>query len=95
MGQRLVDLSIAIESGLSSYPPLQFLSEEFKVLGDCTVIWEARFAGIERTYCHMGKMANLSEIGKSFGFTVCCLPIKIKGANTGWVRPVAIVDNEG
>ncbi|MGC8604263.1 MAG: cyclase family protein [Desulfomonilaceae bacterium] len=72
--------------------PLPFLANEFKELGDPKVIWEAHFAGIEIGYCHMEKMANLQKIGRSTGFTVCCFPINIKGASAGWVRPVAIVD---
>jgi kynurenine formamidase len=71
--------------------PLSFIAQEFQNTGDPRVIWEAHFAGIERGYCHMEKMANLSAIGKSSGFTVCCFPIKIRGASAGWVRPVAIV----
>lgn len=72
--------------------PLPFLAKEFKETGDAAVIWEAHFAGIEIGYCHMEKMANLSSIGKPHGFTVCCFPIKIKGASAGWCRPVAIVE---
>jgi kynurenine formamidase len=40
----------------------------------------------------MEKMANLADIGKSYGFVVCCFPIKIKGASAGWTRPVAIIE---
>jgi len=72
--------------------PLPFLAKEFKETGNPKVIWEAHFAGIEIGYCHMEKMANLSSIGRSYGFTVCCFPIKIKSASAGWVRPVVIVD---
>jgi kynurenine formamidase len=72
--------------------PLPFLAKEFQETGDPKVVWEAHFAGIEIGYCHMEKMANLSAIGRSHGFTVCCFPIKIKGASAGWTRPVAIVD---
>jgi kynurenine formamidase len=72
--------------------PLPFLAKEFQETGDPKVIWEAHFAGIEVGYCHMEKMANLSGIGRPHGFTVCCFPIKIKGASAGWTRPVAIVD---
>jgi kynurenine formamidase len=72
--------------------PLPFLAEEFRRTGDPRVIWEAHFAGIEKGYCHMEKMANLSLIGRPFGFTICCFPVKIKGASAGWVRPVAIVE---
>jgi kynurenine formamidase len=74
--------------------PLPFLAKEFKETGDPKVIWEAHFAGIDIGYCHMEKMANLSAIGRQTGFTVCCFPTNIKGASAGWVRPVAIVDDE-
>jgi len=73
--------------------PLPFLAEEFRRTGDPSVIWEAHFAGIEIGYCHMEKLAHLSEIGRPFGFTVCCPPVKIKGASAGWTRPVAIIEN--
>ena len=73
--------------------PLPYLAEEFKKNGDPKVIWEAHFAGIEKGYCHMEKMANLGAIGRSYGFTVCCFPIKIKNASAGWVRPVAIIED--
>jgi kynurenine formamidase len=72
--------------------PLPFLAKEFQETGDPKVIWEAHFAGIEMGYCHMEKMANLSTIGRPHGFTVCCFPIKIKGASAGWTRPVAILE---
>ena len=74
--------------------PLPFQAQEFKQNHDPKVIWEAHFAGIEAGYCHMEKLANLSAIGKPHGFTVCCFPIKIKGASAGWTRPVAIVDED-
>jgi kynurenine formamidase len=72
--------------------PLPFIAEEFKKTKDPRVIWEAHFAGIEIGYCHMEKMANLAAIGRSQGFTVCCFPVKIKGASAGWCRPVAILE---
>jgi kynurenine formamidase len=72
--------------------PLPFLAEEFQKTGDPSVIWEAHFAGIEKGYCHMEKMANLDKIPKAHGFQVACFPVKIKSASAGWVRPVAILD---
>jgi kynurenine formamidase len=72
--------------------PLPFLAKEFQETGNPKVIWEAHFAGIEIGYCHMEKLANLSAIGRQTGFTVCCFPVKIKGASAGWARPVAIVE---
>ncbi len=75
--------------------PLPYIAEEFKRTGDPRVIWEAHFAGIDIGYCHMEKMANLAAIGRPHGFTVCCFPVKVKGASAGWCRPVAIVEEEG
>ena len=73
--------------------PLPFMAKEFQETGNPRVIWEAHFAGIEKGYCHMEKMANLSAIDRPHGFTVCCFPVKIKGASAGWCRPVAIVED--
>jgi len=74
--------------------PLPYLAKEFKETGNAKVIWEAHFAGIEIGYCHMEKMANLSAVGRSSGFTLACFPVNIKGASAGWTRPVAIIDEE-
>lgn len=73
--------------------PLPFLAEEFQKTGDPSVIWEAHFAGIEKGYCHMEKMANLDQIPVSHGFKVACFPVNIKSASAGWCRPVAIVND--
>jgi len=72
--------------------PLPFLAKEFQETGDPSVIWEAHFAGIEKGYCHMEKLANLDKIPHPFGFKVVCFPVKIKAASAGWVRAVAIVE---
>lgn len=74
--------------------PLPFLAREFAETGDPRVIWEAHFAGIERGYCHMEKLGNLAAIGRQKNFRVCCFPVNIKRATAGWVRPVAIVDED-
>jgi len=73
--------------------PLPYLAQEFQAKGDPRVIWEAHFAGIERGYCHMEKMADLDKIPKPHGFKVACFPIKIKNASAGWTRPVAIIED--
>ncbi|MGD9818300.1 MAG: cyclase family protein [Desulfomonilaceae bacterium] len=72
--------------------PLPYLAKEFSETGDPRVIWEAHFAGIDVGYCHMEKMANLDAIGRQRDFKVCCFPVNIKRATAGWVRPVAIVE---
>ncbi|MEW6265889.1 MAG: cyclase family protein [Thermodesulfobacteriota bacterium] len=73
--------------------PLPFLAREFTAKGDPSIIWEAHFAGIEKGYCHMEKLANLDRLPRPFGFMVACFPIKIKSASAGWVRPVALVED--
>jgi hypothetical protein len=82
--KRFIDLSISIEPGLPSDPPMMIPK----------VIWQAHFAGIDIGYCHMEKMANLAAIGRPYGFTACCFPVKIKGASAGWTRPVAIIEED-
>jgi kynurenine formamidase len=68
------------------------MANEYKQTKDGHVIWPAHFAGIEKEYCHIEKLANLDQIPKPFGFKVACFPIKIAKASAGWVRPVAIIE---
>jgi kynurenine formamidase len=72
--------------------PFWAMVEEFKKTGDSSVIWGAHFAGIEREYCQIEKLTNLDQL-PSYGFKVACPPVKIKDASSGWVRPIAIVDD--
>jgi len=51
----------------------------------------AHYAGREREYCHMEKMANFGAIPTATGFTVACFPVKVHRGSGGWCRPVAIV----
>lgn len=71
--------------------PLGLIAEEFSETGDASIIWEGHFAGIEKEYYHMEKMANLDQL-PPFGFKIACFPIKIKAASAGWCRTVAIFD---
>jgi kynurenine formamidase len=70
--------------------PLPILKKEFAEKKDATILWAAHFAGIEKEYLHIEKMANLNKL-PSHGFTLACFPVKIKSASAGWVRPVAMV----
>jgi kynurenine formamidase len=54
----------------------------------------AHFVGREREHLHMEKLANLGAIPRPHGFKVSALPIKITGGSAGWVRPVAIVEDD-
>ncbi|MEW5913423.1 MAG: cyclase family protein [Thermodesulfobacteriota bacterium] len=73
--------------------PLPFLAQEFAATGDASGVWAAHFAGIERGYCHMEKLAGLGALPRPTGFKVACFPVKIKNASAGWVRPVAIFED--
>lgn len=52
---------------------------------------EGHRAGRDIGYCHLEKLTRLEELPAT-GFTVCCFPVKIKGASAGWCRAVALVD---
>jgi kynurenine formamidase len=67
------------------------ITREFEETGDGSLIWEAHFAGIEREYCQIEKLANLDKIPRPFGFKVACFPIKVQGGSAGWCRAVAFV----
>jgi len=71
--------------------PLPFTAGEFQKHGDPSIIWEGHFAGIEKGYCHIEKLANLETL-PDCGFTFFCFPVKIKGASAGWIRAVAMVE---
>ena len=60
---------------------------------DKGVIWAAHYAGIEKEYCHIEKLANLDKLPRPFGFKVACFPVKLTGGSAGWSRVVAIVED--
>jgi kynurenine formamidase len=67
------------------------MAADFKATGDGSVLWEAHFAGIEREYCQVEKLANLGELPRASGFKVACFPIKVERGSAGWARVVAFV----
>jgi kynurenine formamidase len=72
--------------------PFWAIREEFQKTGDKSIIWGGHYAGIEKEYCHIEKLANLDKLPRSFGFRIACFPIKIVGGSGGWSRVVAILD---
>ncbi len=52
-----------------------------------------RKAGRERGYCQLEKLHQLEQLPDD-GFTVICLPVKIKGGSAGWTRAVAVIDGD-
>jgi kynurenine formamidase len=72
--------------------PFWAIREEFQKTKDKSIIWAGHYAGIEKEYCHIEKLANLDKLPKPFGFKVACFPIKITGGSAGWSRVVAIIE---
>ena len=80
--------------GIDAYTldrPFADMVADFRRTGDGRYIWPAHFAGLAREYCQIEKLTNLDRIGRTHGFWVSCLPVKIKGASAGWCRAVALV----
>jgi kynurenine formamidase len=83
--------------GIDAYTldrPFANMVADYKRTGDGRFIWPAHFAGIERQYCQIEKLANLEQIPRPHGFYISCLPIKIQSASAGWCRAVALVPEE-
>lgn len=74
-------------------PPLPVVAERVRQTGDTSLVWEGHFAGIEKGYCHIEKLTGLDRL-PSHGFTFFCFPVKVKGASAGWIRAVALVEEE-
>lgn len=90
----LLDRGVKI-TGIDAYTfdrPFASMAQDYKKTMDGSYIWPAHFAGIEKEYCHIEKLANLDKIPKPFGFKVAVFPIKIHKASAGWVRAVAIIE---
>jgi kynurenine formamidase len=56
-------------------------------------LWPGHFAGREREYCHIEKLANLHLIPRPHGFLVSVFPVLIANASAGWCRAVAIIED--
>ena len=68
--------------------PFSITTQKWEKNKDPSIIWEGHFAGIERGYFQMEKLANLEKV-PPVGATIYCFPIKIARASAGWVRAVA------
>jgi kynurenine formamidase len=89
----LVDQGVRV-IGIDAYTldrPFAAMVADYRRTGDGRFIWPAHFAGIEREYCQIEKLANLDQLPRPHGFLVSCLPVKIRAASAGWCRAVALV----
>lgn len=73
--------------------PFFYTRERFAETGDASLIWEGHRVGRDIGYCHIEKLHNLEQLPAT-GFTVSCLPVKIRAASAGWTRAVAIIDED-
>lgn len=83
--------------GIDAYTldrPFASMVADYRRTGDGRYIWPAHFAGIEREYCQIEKLAKLDLLPRPHGFYVSCLPVKIQAASAGWCRAVALVPEE-
>lgn len=71
--------------------PFAFSEKEYGQTGDWRSVWGGHKAGAEIGYFQMEKLTNLDRLPGS-GFTVCCFPVKLKGASAAWTRAVAIIE---
>ena len=73
--------------------PYPLIGAEWREKQDPSLLWPAHYAGAERAYCHLEKLANLAAL-PAVGATLLCMPIKVEGASGAWVRAVGLVPLE-
>lgn len=71
--------------------PFSITAQRFAAEKNPNIIWEGHRASMKIGYCHIEKLTNLQMLPSS-GFTVSCFPFKIKAASAGFVRAVAIIE---
>jgi kynurenine formamidase len=70
--------------------PFPVTAKRYAETSDAGLIWEGHKAGRDGIFMHMEKLTKLEVLPPS-GFTVSCLPVKIKGGSAGWCRAVAMM----
>ncbi|MFB6165450.1 MAG: cyclase family protein [Haloarculaceae archaeon] len=91
--EHLVDQGIRV-IGTDAYgfdKPFTEMGRRYVESGDDAELWPAHFAGRDREYCQIEKLANLDALPRRTDVPVVSFPIKIADASGGWVRPVAFV----
>ena len=70
--------------------PFTFTAKRYAETRDAGLIWEGHKAGREGIFLHLEKLTRLDELPAT-GFTVSCLPVKIRNGSAGWCRAIAIL----
>ena len=73
--------------------PAGAMLRDYLRTGDTSFLLPGHFVGREREYCHIEKLANLDRLPPT-GFWVSCFPVKIERGSAGWVRAVAMLEEE-
>lgn len=71
--------------------PLKYMVNKAKADNNKNLFWEGHLVGIDKEYCHMEQLTNLSAL-PSHGFKVGVFPLKIAGASAAPARVVAFLD---
>ncbi|SBT42914.1 cyclase family protein [Micromonospora auratinigra] len=89
----LLDFGIRVigTDAFSLDAPFTDILRRFQETGDRGVLWPAHFAGREREYCQIERLANLDALPRPYGFTLSCFPVKLARAGAGWARAVALL----
>jgi kynurenine formamidase len=74
--------------------PAGAMLKDFFQSGNSDALLPAHMAGRDREYCHIEKMAHLDQIPVPYGFWVSCFPVKIEHGSAGWIRAVALIEEE-
>jgi kynurenine formamidase len=91
----LLDLGVRVigTDAFSLDAPFSHMIMEYQRSADPAVLWPAHFAGRDREYCQIERLANLDTLSAATGFQIACFPVKIAGAGAGWARAVALVED--
>lgn len=71
--------------------PFPITAKRYAETRDAGLIWEGHKAGRDGIFLHIEKLTQLETLPAK-GFTVSCLPVKIRGGSAGWCRAVAFLD---
>lgn len=74
--------------------PFPITAKRFAATGNAGLIWEGHKAGRDGVFLHMEKLTCLDQL-PARGFTISCLPVKIRGGSAGWCRAVAMLTENG
>ncbi|MFD7736597.1 cyclase family protein [Kitasatospora phosalacinea] len=91
----LLDLGVRVigTDAFSLDAPFTHIIDAYRRTGDPDVLWPAHFAGREREYCQIERLAHLDELPAPHGFHLTCFPVKLAGGGAGWARAVAMIED--